>query len=210
MAENVEYAWAERNLPDEPSSLLNIGSRADKTIDEFTAKGHTIVGVDILPDDREIENYESRIGDFLDMPFGEKFDCIYAISSIEHSGLDCYEQTNVDPDGDFKIVEKMFDLLKPGGIMLITIPYGKFTSGKDWRVYDDNRLAKLVGDYDHSTTFFLATTEIFLRGWQSIHGSSLEEDGANIVYDNMPMIQIQNAGDVCSIACVKIQKHTEV
>jgi SAM-dependent methyltransferase len=210
MAENVEYAWVERNLPDEPSSLLNIGSRADKTVEAFTIKGHTIVGIDILPDDREIKNYEFRIGDLLDMTFDEKFDCIYAISSIEHSGLDCYEQTNVDDDGDLKIVEKMFDLLKPGGTMLITIPYGKFTSGKDWRVYDAARLSKLVGDYDHSTTFFLAITEIFLRGWRSIHGSALEEDGANIVYDNMPMIQIRNADDVCSVACVKIQKPMEV
>lgn len=210
MAENVEYAWVERNLPDKPSSLLNIGSRADKTVEAFTIKGHTIVGIDILQDDREIENYEFRIGDLLDMHFDEKFDCIYAVSSIEHSGLDCYEQTNVDADADLKIVEKIFGLLKPGGIMLITVPYGKFTSGKDWRVYDDDRLAKLVGDYDHSITFFLATTEIFLRGWRSIHGSALGESGANIVYDNMPMIQIHNAGDVCSIACVKIQKPAEV
>lgn len=210
MAENVEYAWVERNLPDKPSSLLNIGSRSDKTVEAFTIKGHTIVGIDILPDDREIENYEFRIGDLLDMHFDEKFDCIYAISSIEHSGLDCYKQTNVDANGDFKIVEKMFDLLKPGGIMLITIPYGKFTRGKDWRVYNKNRLTKLIGDYNHSITFFLATMEIFLTGWMDVHRTVPPKEITSIIHSGIPMVQINYAENVCSVACIKIQKPMEV
>ena len=210
MAENVEYAWVEENIPKEPCRMLNMGSRNDETVESFIKKGHTIIGIDLQDDirDREIKNYEFRQGNLLDMVFTEKFDCIYSISVIEHIGLECYGQKTIY-DGDIKSVKKLFDLLKPGGIMLITVPYGYFTPGIDWRVYDENRLKTLVGNYKHTTTFFLAMTEIFLIGWSAIHDLPPTEEVMAIVHDNNSMIQINHAENVCSVACVKIQKPME-
>ena len=209
MAESIEYRWVERNIPKEPCLMLNIGSRADKTVETFTKKGHSIVGIDILPDNREIENYEFRIGDLFDISFDEKFDCIYAISSIEHTGLNCYEQVHIDEDGDFKIVDKMFDLLNPGGIILITVPFGRFPKSKYWRVYDTNRLTDLIGGRDHSITFFLATFELFLIGFRESHKCDPTPEIISIIYDYMPIVQLCHADDVCSIACIKMHKPME-
>ena len=208
MAENAEYVWVKENVPKEPCKIMVLGSRNDPTIDVLTENGYYVVGVDLHSDPRKMDNYEFHQCDFMNTHFDEKFDCVYAISVIEHIGLSCYDQ-NIDETGDYKAVKKLFDLLKSGGVMLITVPYGCFTEGHDWRVYDKNRLKTLVGNYDHSTTFFLATTEIFLTGWRFFNDLSPSDDVVTIVHDGSPIIQINYAENVCSVACIKIVKPKE-
>jgi SAM-dependent methyltransferase len=210
MAETIEYQWVIANIPNTPCTILNVGSRADKTVESLSAGGYTVVGVDGLPDNRKIENYEFIHGDFLEMDFTDKFDCIYSISVVEHVGLDCYGQ-HVDADGDIKTIEKMVNLLKPGGTLLITVPYGRFTvsPADDWRVYDKKRLEKMIGDYDHSTYFFVAMTEIFIAGWKLFHGSLPPSELISYLDEEHQIsfgIPQDSAEFVCSVACIKIQK----
>ena len=76
MAENFEYLWIEKNLPEKPARLFNLGSNQDKTIELFTKKGYTVVGVDLLPDPRagKTPNYEFHQGNFLEMSFKQGFE----------------------------------------------------------------------------------------------------------------------------------------
>lgn len=60
-------------------------------------------------------------------------DFIVSFSSIEHSGLGRYGDA-MDPFGDIREMEKMYCLLKPGGILLLGIP-----SGLDLFVYNVHR-----------------------------------------------------------------------
>lgn len=106
------------------------------------------------------------------MEFNEKFKCIYAIHSIEHVGLQPYlppnhpENEALDPEGDFKVTKKLYEMLTPNGYLLITLPYGGYPQRigvpgqARWRVFDRERLNQLLKDYkNYSLEFFGCRTK---------------------------------------------------
>jgi hypothetical protein len=54
---------------------------------------------------------------------GMQFDAALSISSFDHDGLGRYGDP-VDPNGDLKAMQKAMSMLKPGGLMFLTIPVG--------------------------------------------------------------------------------------
>lgn len=209
MVETIEYLWVERNLPEKPCTIFNFGSTGDRTVELFTEKGYMVVGVDLQQDMRNMVNYKFYRGDFLKIVFEERFECVYAISTVEHAGLPVYGAEPFDLDGDIRAIRKLYDLLKPDGTLLVTVPYGLYPqSPTEWKVYDEAGLAKLVGDLEHSSTFFLAVGEYFLYGWRLLHGrvsSPLKEPPSSLMrnlYGEKALTQ-EMAEKTCSIACIK-------
>ncbi|MCG8374868.1 MAG: DUF268 domain-containing protein, partial [Chlorobiales bacterium] len=56
-----------------------------------------------------------------ELPEKGSYDIICSFSSIEHNGLGRYGDP-IDPDGDNKAIDEMYDILVTGGIALIGIP----------------------------------------------------------------------------------------
>lgn len=54
---------------------------------------------------------------------GEKFHLVTCISTVEHVGLGRYGD-KLDPDGDFKLVQGIREILKPGGLLICSVPVG--------------------------------------------------------------------------------------
>ncbi len=77
------------------------------------------------------------------------FDYVLSISSIEHFGLTGrYGVKEKDPDADFKAVNEVRRVLKPGGRFLLTIPYGKGGIVRPaTRIYDRERLQRLISGW---------------------------------------------------------------
>lgn len=80
----------------------------------------------------------------------ETFDIVFAISTIEHVGLvetPYYTDSKLDADGDIKSVQEMLRVLKKGGKIIITIPYGHGVDrlSKWIRFYDKARLDRILG-----------------------------------------------------------------
>ena len=69
-----------------------------------------------------------------------------AISTVEHIGLAHYKDA-ADPDGDFKAMAEIRRILKPRGLCVLTVPYGRFTITPVFRVYDKARLARLIQNF---------------------------------------------------------------
>lgn len=68
------------------------------------------------------------------------FDAVLAVSVVEHIGLKGrYGVSSAAASGDIAAVEQMLRVLKPGGRLVITVPYGKRYMIVDsfHRVYDD-------------------------------------------------------------------------
>lgn len=108
-----------------------------------------LVGLDIAP--RAVAGVAGVCADVRRPPFQDgSFDLIYAISVIEHVGRDNtrYEEgiagRSQIGDGDIAAIEALACLLRPGGRLLLTVPYGR---GQDlgWMIqYDAERLDRLV------------------------------------------------------------------
>lgn len=77
-----------------------------------------------------------------------KFDCIISYSSIEHSGLGRYGDI-LDPEGDFKTMNDIYNNLKDDGLLYLGIPVGP--EALCWnanRVYGEIRLPLLLEKFE--------------------------------------------------------------
>jgi 2-polyprenyl-3-methyl-5-hydroxy-6-metoxy-1,4-benzoquinol methylase len=125
-------------------TVLDIGggeSRLAKTLAEL---GFTVTIIDIgNVDCGKATHVKNNILDY-EFPEGT-FDIIISISTIEHVGLQCYGQTRLDNDGDIKVMDKIYRWLKPRGLAIITLPYGKPHHPPSFeRVYNPDSLKKRI------------------------------------------------------------------
>lgn len=84
------------------------------------------------------------------------FDIAWSISSFEHDGLGMYGDP-LDPDGDLKAMKNMKNIVRPGGLLFLSVPVGRdkilFNNA---RIYGRVRLPMLMEGWDHVDTFGLA------------------------------------------------------
>ena len=52
-----------------------------------------------------------------------KFDMVFSISSLDHDGLGRYGDP-LNPNGDLEAMDKIRSILKPGGLLLLSVPVG--------------------------------------------------------------------------------------
>jgi SAM-dependent methyltransferase len=86
-------------------------------------------------------------------------------STIEHIGLPVYGQVGFDADGDVKAIEELRRALKPGGYLIITIPF----AGREFRVvpgerqYDIERLKLLERGFEVIAEEFFISCKLGMR-----------------------------------------------
>ena len=84
-----------------------------------------------------------------------RFDIAWSISSFEHDGLGMYGDP-LDPDGDLKAMQHMKDVVKPGGLLFLSLPVGTdkviFNNA---RIYGRHRLPLLMDGWEEIDTFGL-------------------------------------------------------
>ena len=77
-----------------------------------------------------------------------QFDVALSISSFDHDGLGRYGDP-VDPKGDIKAMQEAQALLKPGGLMFLTVPVGPdILVWNLHRRYGEHRLPLLLGGWE--------------------------------------------------------------
>lgn len=149
----IEWSFVIANIPNGPGEAMDFGPGSGSYLGLIAAlKGFEVVAVDLDKVDWFYvhPNLKFIQGDFLKLDFPPKsFDLIINCSTIEHVGLaGRYGVKENRPDGDLKVMAKMREILKPKGVMLLTIPVGKdavFTPLH--RVYGKDRLPRLVQDF---------------------------------------------------------------
>jgi len=104
----------------------------------------------------------------------EKFDAALSISSYEHDGLGAYGDP-LDPDGDFKAMQKLKRLVKPGGLLFLNVSIG--AERLEWnraRIYGKFRLPS------------------FLRGWTWVDAFGFNEMFWEGQFDGEPVMVLRN------------------
>ena len=97
-------------------------------------------------------------GDLRDLDFRDNvFDTIACISTIEHVGMDntMYTRaTDVAQPGDTKefllAVKELKRVLKPGGVLYITFPFGQYENHGWFQQFDSQLMDKLIEGFDPS------------------------------------------------------------
>jgi hypothetical protein len=129
-----------------PALILDVGGSESTVGLSLATLGHKVTIVDprgyplIHPNLRS----EACRLDQLSDP-GEPFDAAVVLSAVEHFGLEHYGLGAIDGRMDLKALARLRELVKPGGLLVLTVPFAAQASVDDFqRVYDEDGLAALL------------------------------------------------------------------
>lgn len=148
----ADYAFVHQNIGlDGKGRILDVGCYGTKLVIELASLGYEVYGIDGIEYPLQHPNFTFVQGDISRTSFPDDFfDAVTAVSTIEHIGLGRYGDP-ICSDGDKKAVNEIKRILKPGGKLIITVPFGKRTIVYRkkiplHRVYDSQALNELFSD----------------------------------------------------------------
>jgi SAM-dependent methyltransferase len=171
----VEYPWLLAQLSSEREKVLDAGSTLNH---EFILKqpllrNKNISILTLAPEGSCFwqlgVNYVFH--DLRDIPWRDRFfDTIICASTLEHIGFDnaFYAGSDDVPvaDGDFRTaLREMNRVLRPGGLFLLTVPFGRREAYHEFQQFDRSLLDASLATFGHARV-----VEAFYRytadGWQ--------------------------------------------
>ena len=149
---DLEYSFIAANLPNKTGRVLDFGSGGTPLSLIAELKGHNVTAIDLIKYNTAYKTAAKFMqGDILNTNQLKKnyFDIVINCSSIEHVGLSGrYGITKYIADGDLDAMNILRNVLKKGGIMLLTIPVGQDTTVESMhRIYGEERLPKLISGF---------------------------------------------------------------
>ena len=149
----LEYPFVIRNLPKPPAKLLDVGSSGSYFVLLLSSLGYDTCGFDVrvypILNKVKFENFSFVQGDIRKTAFPDAyFDIITAVSTIEHIGLSGRYGMNEEIDGDKKALQEMKRILKLGGVIILTVPFGKAKVFRPFhRIYGSAQIRELVNSF---------------------------------------------------------------
>jgi len=220
----VEYPWLFANLRDQPEILLDAGSTLNH---EFILNSPLIQQklIHILTLGPEELCFWKRgisylFHDIRDIPIRDSYyDTIVCLSTLEHIGCDnmiytrdAYHCENRREDF-LRVMEELRRVLKPKGILLLTVPFGRYRHFGWFQQFDRQMLSKAVTAFGKTR----GVTETFYRysaeGWQLANSNDCHEceyvESAASPSDNKfncDRMEPDMAIAARAVACVKLIK----
>lgn len=139
----VELPFVLRSLEQAGQRVLDVGCSQSILPLELAHLGFRVWGIDQRSYPVRHPNFEFVRCDVCQLTFPESFfDAVVCLSTIEHVGLGFYGDTRQDR-GDLAAVRELRRVLKPGGKLILTTPFGR--RGEGWqRVYDLSGIQELL------------------------------------------------------------------
>lgn len=144
----IEKAWVLRHLSglETGSKILDVGCAESLLSLELASNGFLVTGVDVRPYPLTHPNLRFVQSDVMTAPLEPgSFDGVILLSTIEHIGLGWYG----DQVGDHQsaVMAHIHELLKPGGQLLLTTPFGRAAVTPLHRIFDSSGLSQLLSPF---------------------------------------------------------------
>jgi SAM-dependent methyltransferase len=221
----VEYPWVFAHLDFRTERVLDAGSTLNYKylLDHPIWESKRLHLMTLAP---EAQCYWERgiaylYEDLRLIPIRDAFyDRIICISTLEHIGFDNSFFTGRSDEQarphDFVLAMREFRrVLKPGGTLLLTVPFGKYQNLVTQQVFDTARLEQAIDAFkpQHVTRQFYAYSE---SGWQIADGEQCGEceyvDWIATPIERRPSnfpVQPDGAVAARAVACLKLVKPNE-
>jgi len=220
----IEYPWLLAHLPAGPGIMLDAGSTLnhDFILDQPVLRCKVL---HILTLGLEA-NYFRRKGitylfeDLRDIPIRDAYyDTIACLSTLEHAGFDNTPYSNNEahrehrPEDFMRVMRELRRVLKSGGSLLLTVPFGAYRDLGIFQQFDRKLLSRAVESFGEFSkmvqTFYRYTAE----GWNVVQ----DEDCAECEYvgwisrppDQWPRplpVEPDRAAAARAVACVRLLK----
>jgi SAM-dependent methyltransferase len=150
---HIEWSFLSQEMPQGPGEAIDFGCEEGYLSLLAAEREYHVIAVDLQKQDPlwDHSNVEFRFGDFRSLSFPSNyFDLAINCSSVEHVGVAGRYGIALDDDkGDFEVMEKLADVLKPEGRLIMTAPCGRDAILAPWcRVYGRERLPKLLAPFN--------------------------------------------------------------
>lgn len=146
----VEYAVVFANLKVDPSTkikILDVGCYFSNFPIQLASMGYSVDGIDFMDYQLTHPNFKFIKGDITKINLPRNYyDIITCISTLEHIGLTVWgENDNIEADSI--AIAKMHSILKVGGRVIVTVPFGKRGISPSQRSYDVDSINSLFKPY---------------------------------------------------------------
>ncbi len=150
---NVEWSFLSTEMPNGPGEAIEFGCEQGYMSLLAAQKGFRVLANDLQQQSFTWQHpgVEFRQGDFLKLELPRNhFDLAINCSSVEHVGVAGRYGITADQDeGDIEVMKRLGEILKPGGILLMTAPCGRDAVMAPWcRVYGSQRLPRLFAPFE--------------------------------------------------------------
>ena len=149
---NIEWTFLSTEMPSGPGFAIEFGCENAYMSLLAAQKGFQVIATDLQQQyfTWQHPSVEFRLGDFLELELPRNhFDLAINCSSVEHVGVAGRYGITADQDeGDIEVMKRLADILKPGGLLLMTAPCGRDAVLAPWcRVYGSQRLPRLFSPF---------------------------------------------------------------
>jgi hypothetical protein len=178
----VEYPWVLKSLAG-GQLLLDVGCvlNYDFCVNILRAKYKQVYFQNLVPQSLANEEFFFQIVQDIRVPMWctGTFDTITCISTLEHVGMDNMIYTkihekNTRPKDYIRAVEELIRIVKPGGQILITVPFGR-PDNLGWiQVFGSEqvyRLLDVIRPHQATVEFFRSSPQ----GWQRASQTDCEQ-----------------------------------
>ena len=126
----LEYNFAISHLPKPPLKILDVGCVSSLFPLILAGFGYDVTAIDIrdypILKRLSFSNFRFVKHNIAEKPMEESFDCVTAISTIEHIGIYGRYGSKKDNNADLNAITHIYNSLKEQGKFILTIPVGLY------------------------------------------------------------------------------------
>jgi hypothetical protein len=136
--------------------VLDVGGSESTVGLSLATLGHRVTVVDPRPHPLRHPSLAHAACTLDELPApaaAERFDAAVVLSAVEHFGLEHYGLDAVDERLDLAALARLRELVAPGGMLVLTVPFAERGTVDDFqRVYDEAGLRELLVGWDVRTS----------------------------------------------------------
>lgn len=210
----VEYPWVYAQLPVDSGPVLDAGSAFNHRflIDRLPFPTSNLTICTLAPEKRcfwgRSISYvfdDLRASRFATGAFG----MVLSVSTIEHIGLDNEMLYTSDgskressPDGYLAAVREFRRVLRPGGVCLITVPFGKARNHGWFQVFDAPMVQSVIDAFGAQSSR-VDHFGFSMQGWSSAAAETLAEASFFDIHATSKLDEDRAAG-ARAVACIRM------
>lgn len=210
----VEYPWVFAQLPEKPGKVLDAGSALNHRflVERTPLKDAQLTVMTLAPEKRCFwdRSISYIFGDLRKTIFADAvFDVVISASTIEHIGLDNtllytgdVSKKESDVLGFLPAITEFRRILRPGGLCLITVPFGRRGVHEWYQVFDSDLVMKVVEAFQPSDCA-IEYFGYFKDGWRRAQSEEIADAEFFDIHEGKPFAADFAAG-ARGVACIRL------